>query len=62
MIGDSARFTQIINNLVDNAIKFTDKGSIRIQCQSKVASPGGPVTLSVEVIDTGIGMSEEKLG
>lgn len=63
-LGDPIRILQVINNLVSNAYKFTEKGSITIRvrkvsesivCGSKIA------ILSFEVIDTGIGISEEQL-
>lgn len=53
---DSVRLTQILNNLISNAIKFTEKGSVELE-----VSPfeGGMVRFSVH--DTGIGISEDKL-
>ncbi|MGD9332047.1 MAG: ATP-binding protein [Desulfobacterales bacterium] len=55
---DPARFRQIIFNLVGNAIKFTDKGEVRVTCRlDKTAVP----RLEIEIIDTGIGISPEKL-
>lgn len=58
IISDSLRLTQILNNLVGNAIKFTAQGSIRI-CVDYQASPVSE--LRFEVIDTGIGMTEEQM-
>ncbi|WP_439130535.1 ATP-binding protein [Polaribacter sp.] len=56
---DIVRFNQVINNLVTNAIKFTDEGSVtlRIQTQNKTSEK---VTLLTEVIDTGIGIPKNK--
>nr|WP_068892145.1 ATP-binding protein [Pedobacter panaciterrae] len=60
VIGDPTRATQVITNLVHNAIKFTDQGSVdvsvRVETQSKTS-----ITLAIEVKDTGIGISKEKL-
>ena len=56
---DIVRFNQIINNLITNAIKFTDKGSVtlRIKKQKQVDDN---LTLFTEVLDTGIGIPEDK--
>ena len=61
--GDAMRLTQILNNLVSNAIKFTHKGSVQIKV-SKVKSHAQKINLLFEVIDTGIGIdkkAEEKI-
>ncbi|MEE3168918.1 MAG: ATP-binding protein, partial [Pseudomonadota bacterium] len=54
-LGDPTRLRQVLNNLVSNAIKFTDDGSVKI----RVGHSGG--SLRIDVIDTGIGMSREGL-
>jgi signal transduction histidine kinase len=53
---DEYALTQIISNLVDNAIKYSDEGYIEI-----FAEKGKNRDLIVKIIDTGIGMSEEFL-
>lgn len=59
-IGDSLRISQVVLNLVSNAIKFTRQGSVDISF--KVASSDGDnFVLLVGVNDTGIGMSESQL-
>ncbi|MDD1779785.1 ATP-binding protein [Enterovibrio sp. ZSDZ35] len=55
---DQVRYTQIILNLVGNAVKFTKNGSVMVLLQ-KVPSSTGPV-LRLLVIDTGIGIPKEK--
>lgn len=58
--GDPHRLQQITMNLMNNAVKFTDKGSVTL----KVTYRQGEETpmLRVEVIDTGIGISKENIG
>jgi signal transduction histidine kinase/CheY-like chemotaxis protein/HPt (histidine-containing phosphotransfer) domain-containing protein len=57
LIGDPLRLQQIIVNLVNNAVKFTEKGSICIKIELK-AFLDSKITLFCSVIDTGIGMDE----
>ncbi len=59
LIGDELRMTQILVNLLGNAVKFTEKGQIRVYAQC-LEMDGGDVRLEFKVVDTGIGMSEEK--
>ena len=59
LVGDEARLKQVVLNLVNNAIKFTDKGSVRVALTvDRVASR--EVALRVSVADDGIGISEEQ--
>lgn len=51
-------FSQVLYNLVDNAIKFTENGSIMVRLFLSEAH-SGTATLFVEVADTGIGISED---
>ena len=59
LIGDPLRLTQILNNLVSNACKFTSKGEIIIRV-SVGEQTGSRVNLNFCVRDTGIGMSPEE--
>lgn len=63
LIGDPARLRQILVNLVNNAIKFTEKGEIKVKATSVKDSFNHPGTVSVEfsVSDTGIGISTENI-
>lgn len=60
MIGDSGRLAQIMNNLINNAIKFTKHGSVDVDAQV-VGIKGNTKWLEVQVRDTGIGIPEHKL-
>lgn len=59
--GDPARFRQILNNFVSNAIKFTETGEVLIRV-SKDAETESHVTLTFSVIDTGIGVPPNRQG
>ena len=54
---DPARLRQILLNLIDNAIKFTEKGSVRLQTGLADDQGDGP-RLQFDVIDTGIGVTK----
>ncbi|MBS1270346.1 MAG: Sensory/regulatory protein RpfC [Gammaproteobacteria bacterium] len=58
VVGDGTRVGQIISNLVSNAIKFTDAGSVLVQNQVKETS-ASRLLLRVAVRDTGIGIAPE---
>ncbi|GLS91298.1 hypothetical protein GCM10007916_23670 [Psychromonas marina] len=58
--GDPDRIQQILINLINNAIKFTEQGSVtlNVQLDSKQNSTNEPLLVSFQVIDTGIGIHE----
>ena len=57
-LGDAGRFRQVLLNLLNNAVKFTDAGTVSI-----VVSPAGDAQeIRVEIRDTGIGISQESRG
>ncbi|MBF0461251.1 MAG: PAS domain S-box protein [Magnetococcales bacterium] len=58
--GDPLRLGQILNNLVGNAIKFTQTGLVQVEVDGTV-HPEGRVALQVVVRDTGIGMTEAQM-
>ncbi len=58
VIGDEFRLTQILNNLISNAIKFTTIGHITLEV-AKLSQTHQSVDLFFILIDTGIGISEE---
>jgi len=59
VIGDTTRISQILTNLIGNAIKFTFKGSVEIAF-SLLENQNGQVVLQGVVKDTGIGIPKEK--
>ena len=60
ILGDPVRLNQILINLIGNAIKFTETGSITIEC-FPLNKNSDSVTIQFNVKDTGIGISENKL-
>lgn len=58
--GDAMRLRQVLNNLISNALKFTDEGAITVKLRAWAEEPSGHAVL-IEVIDTGPGMSADRL-
>lgn len=59
--GDPSKLSQVLLNLLGNAIKFVDKGYIKLNVSTK-SSTKDKCILEFTVLDTGIGISKEKLG
>ena len=59
LVGDPVRLGQILNNLVGNAIKFTDHGEIVVRIVAEEVR-GREVSLKISVSDTGIGIAPDK--
>ncbi|HPI21410.1 MAG TPA: ATP-binding protein, partial [Candidatus Kapabacteria bacterium] len=60
VIGDPFRLQQVLNNLIGNAIKFTDKGGVTVTI-TKVAEGKGKNEIQFSINDTGIGIPENKM-
>ena len=58
--GDASRLSQVLNNLVNNAVKFTHEGHVALSV-SQLAQDDGVYQILFEVRDTGIGIAPEKL-
>jgi signal transduction histidine kinase len=59
IIGDPTRTSQVVTNLVHNAIKFTQDGSVDVSLRV-ISDTANTASLRFDVKDTGIGISEEK--
>jgi signal transduction histidine kinase/ActR/RegA family two-component response regulator len=57
VLGDAARFRQVLHNLLGNAVKFTERGGIRLRVGRGPAAD----EIRVEVIDSGPGIAEDEL-
>ncbi|NEX20315.1 response regulator [Thiorhodococcus mannitoliphagus] len=60
-LGDPGRIRQILGQLCDNAIKFTDQGEIRIKVQADTGGEPDRDHIHVAISDTGIGIPDAKL-
>jgi len=58
--GDPVKLQQILAKLIENAINFTHRGSVSLLMKS-IGDDNGKVLIEFKVIDTGVGISEEKL-
>ena len=66
LLGDPMRLGQVLTNLVNNAVKFTQAGDVVVRVKradehSAPARPGEQVKLAFSVSDTGIGIAHERL-
>lgn len=59
-VSDSIRLQQVFNNLISNAFKFTERGSVEIKV-NPIKVEGKLEWLQIAIIDTGIGISEDKI-
>ena len=64
VVGDAGRLRQVLVNLVGNAVKFTEGGSVDVEVALVDAEPGQPVDsqrIRFTVTDTGIGMTDQQV-
>lgn len=60
LVGDPVRLKQILLNLIDNSIKFTDNGEVKLAL-STLSETDEKINVRITVSDTGIGIEQEKL-
>jgi len=60
LFGDELRIKQILNNLLSNAFKYTDKGCVKMSVAQE-ANADGKIFLVLQITDTGQGMTEEQV-
>ena len=58
--GDATRISQIVTNLLGNAIKFTENGKVKLAVTASPDAEGSRYAYSIKVSDTGIGIAAEK--
>ncbi len=59
--GDKTRIEQVVENLVGNGIKFTERGTIVIHTKDETENPGRTRDIHISVKDSGIGIPEDRL-
>ncbi len=60
LIGDPLRLGQVLINLINNAVKFTDSGEVHVACRQLEVTDDNRILLEFSVRDTGIGMTPEQ--
>ncbi len=60
LVGDPVRLSQVLNNLVGNAVKFTERGEVTMLIQLEEEQDASAI-LSFSITDTGIGIATEKI-
>ena len=61
ILGDSTRLRQIVLNVLNNAVKFTEDGSVELSASSSPVGEDGELELHIVVRDTGIGIPPDRI-
>lgn len=61
LIGDQGKIQQILDNLISNAIKFTERGAVTVEVSSAPGHGNKQILLCFRVIDTGSGIPQDRL-
>jgi PAS domain S-box-containing protein len=59
MLGDPDRLRQIVSNLAENAVKFTERGFVRLKASRATLIESGKDVLEIHVVDSGVGIPSE---
>jgi PAS domain S-box-containing protein len=62
VVGDQLRLRQVLINLIDNAVKFTEEGKVEVRVTAGKATSDGKREFTFAVTDTGIGIADDKKG
>lgn len=60
VLGDSQKLRQVLLNITSNAVKFTNRGRVRLELTASSAE-GGNLSATFRITDTGIGMTDEQI-
>lgn len=60
LVGDELRIKQVITNLLTNAVKYTEKGSVTFSVEG-ISQSNEEISLNIKISDTGIGMRSEEM-
>ena len=58
---DRDRLRQVLTNLMDNAIRFTEEGQIKISVSSGPPTPDGADTIAISLADSGVGIAADEI-
>ncbi|HET7928394.1 MAG TPA: GAF domain-containing protein [Actinomycetota bacterium] len=61
-VGDASRLRQILLNLLNNAVKFTDEGEISVHVEQAVSPAPDRIAFHVTIRDTGVGIPSDRIG
>jgi two-component system sensor histidine kinase BarA len=60
VVGDPTRLNQVVTNLVNNALKFTEKGGVTVELSAETVGPNARLRIAIK--DTGVGIEASRIG